>query len=47
MKYFREGKMCSEDIKKVSFLCQLEDCIESYSEVAEPNYKLMITAHEG
>lgn len=39
--------MVSEIIKRVLFTCQQENYIESYSEVAESNYKLMITAHGG
>lgn len=42
----QRGKdVVSENIKKVLFICQLEKCTESYSELAEPNYKWMITAH--
>lgn len=39
--------MVSESIKRVSFIWQQENDTESYSEVAEPDYKLMITAHGG
>lgn len=45
--HHKGGKdVVSENIEKISFICQLENCVDSYCEIPEPNYKLMITAHE-